>query len=641
MINVDTTPMELVYLWVYDFNGLNNREFNLSGKFNFSFKLNTEILTIQYNQKFEQDIKNYFPNNIMVNLIIGKNGSGKSSLLELIKNGANFSYDITTKQTSVYPYYFAIVYDKKNKTLILEGTVTQDNVKKIPLSQIKVKSSFKLNLLEKDVDSGYFISDHSQYFSKEFKNIYYTSAKKIHTYPDITSEVQLSDKIMNISDYYMLEKFSEKIQRTYKHTINSFMQINKLYDDFHIENGIRAFYENKMNFPNDFQKPEQLYVQLEFQYISTSFKEIINQKEKYIKDLDTNSRWDEMSNAKDTQYLENRLNIYKNIFGLVNKFEDRSNWKYTIKYLFILNLFIQYDRNNNMLPDSDAFNHLINNIDFSNNNEEVMDNIINNFNKKFFLKETSLESTLLKEYFHDMFSVITQFEKFEFVNNFFHIPLSESLKEILEILEIHQKITATLAGFLSFNLSPNFSDGHQQFFNFFAKIYAALNTPYSNMRASDGDTMLLILDEPDNFLHPEWQRTFLSILIEFLHKNYNQYNFQIIIATHSPFMISDLPNENIIFLKNIKEEEQYTGQTLGANIHEVLANGFYLDKTIGKYIDDNIKQFIHDYYRVKLDDKELKEIEIDKYKFIIDNIGEKYIKNILQNHLRDLGVFDD
>lgn len=171
MINVDTTSMELVYLWVYDFNGLENREFNLSGKFNFSFKLNTEVLTIQYNQKFEQNIKNYFPNNIMVNLIIGKNGSGKSSLLELIKNGANSSYDITTKQASVYPYYFAIVYDKKNKILILEGTVTQDNVNKIPLSQIKVKSSFKLNLLEKDVNSGSFIGDNSQYFSKIFKNI--------------------------------------------------------------------------------------------------------------------------------------------------------------------------------------------------------------------------------------------------------------------------------------------------------------------------------------------------------------------------------------------------------------------------------------------------------------------------------------
>lgn len=446
---------------------------------------------------------------------------------------------------------------------------------------------------------------------------------------------------MNISDYYMLEKFSENIQQQYKHTLNSFMQINSLYDDFHIENGVRAFYENNMSLPEGFLKPDKLYVQLKFQYISTSFKEIINKKEKYIKDLNGNSITDEIANSTKTLYLENHLNIYKSIFTLVSKVGDRSNWVYTIKYLFILNLLIQYNRNNNMLLDTDEFNSLIENIDFSINNEEVIDSIINSFNQKFFLKDYSMENSLFKEYFDDMYIVITEFEKLKYKNNFFEVSLNENLEKILKILKVHQKITATLAGFLSFNLSPSFSDGHQQFFNFFAKIYAALNTPYSNMRADDGETILLILDEPDNFLHPEWQRTFLSTLMEFLHKNYNQYSFQIIIATHSPFMISDLPNENIIFLKSIKEEEKYKGQTLGANIHEVLANGFFLDKTIGKYIDDNIKQFIDDYYRVKLGNKELKEIEIDKYKFIIDNIGEKYIKNILQNHLRDLGVSDD
>ena len=58
-------------------------------------------------------------------------------------------------------------------------------------------------------------------------------------------------------------------------------------------------------------------------------------------------------------------------------------------------------------------------------------------------------------------------------------------------------------------------------------------------KASDGS--LIILDEPEVSLHPEAQRRLKDYLIEKVKVN----KHQIVISTHSPFIIENLPNEAI------------------------------------------------------------------------------------------------
>ena len=53
---------------------------------------------------------------------------------------------------------------------------------------------------------------------------------------------------------------------------------------------------------------------------------------------------------------------------------------------------------------------------------------------------------------------------------------------------------------------------------------------------------ILLVDEPENSLHPSWQQKILS-----LYKKSGENN-QVFIATHSPFIISNSPPENIILL---------------------------------------------------------------------------------------------
>lgn len=99
-------------------------------------------------------------------------------------------------------------------------------------------------------------------------------------------------------------------------------------------------------------------------------------------------------------------------------------------------------------------------------------------------------------------------------------------------------------------LLRQFSDGEHQFIHMMAICLLLKNAD-----------SLLILDEPETHFNPSWRSRFVSILNETL-KNAcegNEHNFKkdILITTHSPFIISDCKPENVIILRKDKE-----GQTL-------------------------------------------------------------------------------
>ena len=73
------------------------------------------------------------------------------------------------------------------------------------------------------------------------------------------------------------------------------------------------------------------------------------------------------------------------------------------------------------------------------------------------------------------------------------------------------------------------------------------------------------------------------------------FSFNIILTTHSPFILSDIPACNILALKDGEPDEQFKNEkTLAANIYDILNNGFFMDDFIGEYssifIDEIIKK---------------------------------------------------
>ena len=106
----------------------------------------------------------------------------------------------------------------------------------------------------------------------------------------------------------------------------------------------------------------------------------------------------------------------------------------------------------------------------------------------------------------------------------------------------------------------------------------------------------VILEEIELYFHPELQRTYLKRLFDGI-KQVNIPNIKslnICFVTHSPFVLSDIPAQNILALKkNLGDTEKISLSTFGANIHEMLRNSFFLKNgSIGEYASYVIEQII-------------------------------------------------
>ena len=82
--------MELIYLYIEDYKNIKNQGFNFSSKF--TCKYDEVKKTLQIDEK-NNHIENFFGENINITAIVGENGSGKSSVLEVISK--IISNDIT------------------------------------------------------------------------------------------------------------------------------------------------------------------------------------------------------------------------------------------------------------------------------------------------------------------------------------------------------------------------------------------------------------------------------------------------------------------------------------------------------------------------------------------------------------------
>ena len=81
--------MELVYFWVRNYKNIQNQGFNFSGKWEFSYKKTEDGKDgiLSYKNLENPALDGFFSKNIVnVTGIVGRNGSGKSSILELIYN---------------------------------------------------------------------------------------------------------------------------------------------------------------------------------------------------------------------------------------------------------------------------------------------------------------------------------------------------------------------------------------------------------------------------------------------------------------------------------------------------------------------------------------------------------------------------
>lgn len=134
-----------------------------------------------------------------------------------------------------------------------------------------------------------------------------------------------------------------------------------------------------------------------------------------------------------------------------------------------------------------------------------------------------------------------------------------------------------------------------------------------------GDTALIFIDEGELYYHPEWQRQYLSTLLEMINK-VEGIKVQIVLTTNSPFILSDVLGEDVLYLDE-EEKEKFKESTLGQNIHQLLTGNFFMKCTIGEYV----RQFIQDIQNLitrNLEDVEISKKYFGKEKCTYENIRQ-------------------
>lgn len=126
-----------------------------------------------------------------------------------------------------------------------------------------------------------------------------------------------------------------------------------------------------------------------------------------------------------------------------------------------------------------------------------------------------------------------------------------------------------------------------------SQLYHLLNLVSSQDSASQYKYFNLVFDEVEICLHPEYQRQFISRLISALTAmNINSSHFvNIFIVTHSPFLLSDIPLKQILFLEDGMAKEKIMN-TFAGNIGEMMYDSFFMRSTIGEFSEEKLKRII-------------------------------------------------
>lgn len=148
----------------------------------------------------------------------------------------------------------------------------------------------------------------------------------------------------------------------------------------------------------------------------------------------------------------------------------------------------------------------------------------------------------------------------------------------------------------------------------------------------------IILDEVEICFHPEYQRTFVHKLLSMLTRlgMNDKESINIWIVTHSPFILSDIPLSNILYLKKghqqVPTEED---NPFGANINDILKQSFFLNHGfMGEFSKDYVKSLCNYLYPKEKAYKDVPSLYRKKwdakraYNFIL-LIGEPLLKTQL------------
>jgi predicted ATP-dependent endonuclease of OLD family len=519
--------MELIYLWVEKYKNIENQGFNFSPKFTCQYEKNTQELTIEESKKNVS----IFPPNINVTAIVGENGSGKSSILELLK------------------------LILKNQNATYRGFLVWKGEKFDYKGNIKIKIYYKKELID-IVKNGNAKIDFFTHSSDVFNTILWMNQKnKLYDCEDDMifkrlsslhpNELRTVDLSLNLPLYF---GYSQNEILFYLFQSN---RINKIFNPTKYElELVKTYFIRKLTAILSYLEDESEKIKMQVQdYVQNILinldKKTINRLYLFLEKLQSNN--DKKAHIL-VSFVRNKKTLSSETMeDLLSKTYHSNDYSFTLELLDKLD----YENEN-----------------FLNDDKELLLSI--------------LQDNLSKNIFIDVYRPIL------------YTPLEKDFYKTYDDLSTGEKDSLLLIALL---------------YNYFEKVK---------------NGCIVLLDEVEASYHPNWVKELFSILFDELKNK----DIHLVITSHSPFILSDLPKENVIFLENGKQVDPKI-ETFGANIHTLLSHGFFMKEGLmGEFAKEKINEAIK-----YLNQNTLTKEQIDYSENIISIVGEPILKRQLQRML--------
>lgn len=594
--------MKLLYVWIKKHGNIVEQGFNFSGEYTFTLeeseKNKTPNLRVEKNEEYI-DLFNTLGDNVPMSItgIIGKNGSGKSTLIDFLITHLVEGHNNPTPN-AIFAFKndvgTILIYHKLPLNIGYEGHLQKlDNLREYwgKHSTVYFTNTFYDRVNSTSWAGIYNISlrgllEHNDHTVRTRESIPLVGNQNIRTHQ--TEELR---RIVYFYNEYKIDENSDKQEALINNLPKIlFININKLAE--------KKVFEDKFS---KFQKDKILLERIR-QYFA-------------LPTLDGR-----------TTYEKFKFSLYRHlVFHIIDDQNEpyvHKEWESTLE-----KLILDDNSRTSPLPLNEQFYIL----------REGIQTIANTHGKDSICNHII---ELLK-FFDDNFKEKNRKEGIIITLEYMLIPLDYN-NIIDDLLRIYPRTTIYSMGYLDFDFSyedslAKLSAGERAYLGMFARFYS-IKRMYSDRKLRTN--LLIIIDEGDLYLHPEWQREFVYRLYEYLPKIYPHHNLQILLTSHSPFITSDIPKNDIIFLKSHKNEETQEFEckvipsrnipldTFGANIHSLFKSSFFLDKgLIGKFAKSKIQTVIN-WLNQEDANQELK----DQILEVINLIGEP----IVQKHLLDI-----
>lgn len=601
--------MEIVYLHIRKFNALNNQDINFGGEYRFEYKSESKKIEATKNELYIPNFYNIHKGGghvSNVTTIIGKNGSGKSSILEFI------AYNLTEGRNLQHELIL-ICKDNKGYSLLSTEELSFDTTiitryKVIKKKQLSEKEPFD------QWDLGYDLRGLPNvdliYFSNVFDGAQSFPLKGIY---------DISTNHLIFKDYTLAMQ-----QHTIAVTNNNQVQVHLLQD---IYRQVRFITNEVSKERIRFRIPDKLEVRINLEYLLKGFgDERQNETYKSFTKAITES-FDLNENDDFDPPLKRFIGfIMLNLIGQlmtspISLFELKYNSEFHLSPeelpvsklplavaadLFLSALKKQLEAAKIQITPSEAL------VDAT---RELIEFTIDN--KAKLVSGTS-------SYLNQPFIIINVKDK-DLLNGFMNLYLK----------------TFAVNPYLDF-VWDKISSGERALLNIYARFYSLSDKAIFGSELKRN--LLILIDEGDVYLHPSWQKKFVKYILDYLpvifatDKHGQQRNLQIIFTTNSPIPASDILNYNTVFIEKvviqesgefaykaiIKDSLNDQKETFAANIHTLLSDSFFVrNGLIGEFASEKINVAIqHLVNRTKLSAEEREQIRL-----MIHQIGEPLVKN--------------